>query len=223
MDFIDLLFIRMNMNKMFFVLLFFLGISVSSISNTASANTTVTVFTDKDTYSFGEFLTFTIEVSEITEQIAVVYIKDEFSKKSNPINIPVTETKTTISAPFPFEQTIFIEGRYYIEVEYDESTSSAEFNLIDAGNLIIPYWIKDYAKFWLNGDITDNNFAKGIEFLIKEDIIIVPETKSIEANEKVIFPDWIKFNTKWWIEGKISDNDFALGIEYLINAGIIVV
>lgn len=35
----------------------------------------------------------------------------------------------------------------------------------------IPNWIKNNAKWWADGQISDNDFVKGIEFLIKIGII----------------------------------------------------
>jgi hypothetical protein len=35
----------------------------------------------------------------------------------------------------------------------------------------IPEWIKNNAGWWANGDIDDNSFVQGIQFLIKEGIM----------------------------------------------------
>ena len=37
----------------------------------------------------------------------------------------------------------------------------------------IPDWVKNNAKWWSNGEIDDNTFASGIQFLVKEGIISV--------------------------------------------------
>ena len=86
--------------------------------------------------------------------------------------------------------------------------------------ITIPDWVKNNAKWWSEGTISDNDFASGIEFMIKEGIIIVPVTESGQKSDAVI-PDWVKNNAKWWSEGTISDNDFASGIQYLVKQGII--
>jgi len=207
-------------NGIFVILSFFLVTSSFGISYVEAAPT-VTVYTDKDTYSFGEYLSITIDVSEVTGDHAVLVIRDEFGKGSTPIEIPITGLKTIMPSPYPFDPIIYVEGKYYVDVEYSGSTGSTEFNLIDSGNIVIPFWIKDLARYWLDVTISDNDFAKAIEFLIKEGIIVVPETQS--QNDGIRIPDWIKTNTKWWVEGKISDDDYALGLEYLIKIGVIVV
>ena len=38
---------------------------------------------------------------------------------------------------------------------------------------VIPDWVRNNAAWWANGQIDDNTFANGIQFLIKEGIISV--------------------------------------------------
>jgi len=84
----------------------------------------------------------------------------------------------------------------------------------------IPEWIKNNAGWWANGDIDDNTFVLGIEYLVKNGIIHVTE-KSQKASNDLIIPEWIKNNAGWWANGDIDDNTFVLGIEYLVKNGII--
>jgi hypothetical protein len=44
---------------------------------------------------------------------------------------------------------------------------------IDAEEPSIPSWIKNNAGWWANGDIDDNSFVQGLQFLIKEGIMKV--------------------------------------------------
>ena len=39
------------------------------------------------------------------------------------------------------------------------------------GSNEIPAWIKNNAGWWASGDIDDNSFVQGIQFLIKEGIM----------------------------------------------------
>ncbi len=86
----------------------------------------------------------------------------------------------------------------------------------------IPNWVKNNAGWWADGQIPDSAFVQGIQFLIKEDIIVVPATES-ETQDGSNIPEWIKTNAGWWADGQIDDRTFANGIEFLINVGIIVV
>ena len=86
----------------------------------------------------------------------------------------------------------------------------------------IPDWIKNNAKWWAEGTIGDSDFTGGIQHLIKEKIIDIPdlpEQASGIDEEKV--PDWIRNNAGWWADGQISDDDFVSGIKYLVEQGII--
>ena len=89
-------------------------------------------------------------------------------------------------------------------------------------NYFIPDWVKNNAGWWADGDIPDSAFITGIEFLIKNEIIVVPTSESQSGNASSI-PEWIKTNAGWWADGDIDDKTFANGIEFLINVGIIVV
>jgi len=86
---------------------------------------------------------------------------------------------------------------------------------------IIPEWIKNNAKWWSEGQISDSDFVVGIEYMIKNDIIIIQDLpKPTDSGEETI-PDWIKNNAGWWVEGLITEDDFVKGIEYLVKVGII--
>jgi len=110
------------------------------------------------------------------------------------------------------------------------------FSLIGSGILVpnssaqdaqIPGWIKDVAGWWASGDISENEFLTGIEYLINNNIISLP---SISCNEKIesqttssaeMIPDWIKNNASWWSDNLIDDIDFINGLQYLIKHKII--
>jgi len=189
----------------------------------AASAVSVSINTEKQIYSYGDFLSFTIKVSEITEQFATLHIIDESGKKSSAIPIPIQQLETVVPSPYPFESTVYPLGKYTLSIEYSGTTSTTEFELIDSGNVVIPFWIRDFAKYWYNDAITDKEFAQGIEFLIKESIIVVSESQSQDGADDVNIPSWVKTSTGWWILGKISDSEYAQSIQYLIKVGIIVI
>ena len=189
----------------------------------AFAQPTINIYTEKEIYSYGDFLTFTIEVSEVTGNFAILHIIDDAGKRSSAIPITVADLKTVVPSPFPFESTFYPQGKYVLEIQYSGDIDSTEFELVDAGNIVIPLWIREFANYWYNGQITDIEFANAIEFLIKEEIIVIPESQNQETIEEIKIPNWVKTNAGWWIEGKISDNEFAAALEYLIKVGIILV
>ena len=56
----------------------------------------------------------------------------------------------------------------------------------------IPDWVRNNEGWWSQNQINDDDFASGIEFLIKEEIIIVPTTNGPSKSEDVVIPKWVK-------------------------------
>ncbi len=83
----------------------------------------------------------------------------------------------------------------------------------------VPTWVKNNAGWWADGQIDDDSFISGIQYLIEEGIISVSSTTRSASTSDTI-PDWIKNNAGWWADGTISENDFLNGIQYLIKMGI---
>ena len=110
----------------------------------------------------------------------------------------------------------YSNNKFY--VGYTGSFNVKTYDAYDTNN--IPEWIKTNAGWWADGQIPDSAFVQGIQFLIKEGIIIVPVSESTAQNESNI-PEWIKTNAGWWADGQIPDSAFIDGIEYLVKAGII--
>jgi len=89
------------------------------------------------------------------------------------------------------------------------------------GNQIqMPTWIKNNAKWWAQGEIGDSDFVKGIEYLVHQGIIKIPNTETANSTQTQI-PKWVKNNAGWWANGSIGDEDFVKGIQYLIQVNII--
>lgn len=117
-----------------------------------------------------------------------------------------------------------------MKIEYN---FSSHLNETDASLLIqtpenttntmkIPSWIKNNAKWWYEGSIGDDDFEKGIQYLISQKIIKVPQTQQATQTTQQI-PSWVKNLAGMWTNGKVSDDDFLKGIEYLVKIGIITV
>lgn len=181
----------------------------------------VSIETDKQTYYFGDHLTFAVTVDEITKELAMLVLIDGNGKRSSVIPIPIYELNTVETSPFPFDKLVYPEGKWVLEIEYDGVMATTEFFVKDSGQIIIPAWIKDIGKMWANDLITDEYYITAIEFLIREDIIIIPEIESSEGDKKI--PQWVKALTGWWSEDMISDHEYAKSLEYLIKVGVIVV
>ena len=91
----------------------------------------------------------------------------------------------------------------------------------DPAPAAIPDWIKNNALWWADGQIDDDSFVQGLQFLIQQGIIVIPPTETASDYSSGDIPDWIKNNARWWAEGQIDDNSFIQGIQFLISSGII--
>jgi len=85
---------------------------------------------------------------------------------------------------------------------------------------IVPNWIKITAEWWSDGQIDDEEFVQGIQYLINNGIMNIPQTESGESSGNEI-PPWIKNNAGWWADGQIDDETFVNGMQYLVSNGII--
>jgi len=109
-------------------------------------------------------------------------------------------------------------GKYEIAVDYlGTPLGNISFNVLKGA---VPGWIKNNADWWSRGQITDDDFIKGIEHLIKEEIIVIPESQSSIKSEKNI-PSWIKNTASWWSKDLISEDEFVSALEFLVKEGII--
>ncbi len=93
--------------------------------------------------------------------------------------------------------------------------------VVSSQQATIPDWIKNNAMWWASDHIPDSAFLQGIQFLIKEGIIVIPPIETSESSGSQEVPGWIKNNAGWWADGVIDDNTFVSGIQHLVKVGII--
>jgi len=111
-----------------------------------------------------------------------------------------------------------LSGVYEIKLSHNNSLiKTISFVVSDP---VIPDWIKNNAKWWSSGTVSDSEFVKAIEYLIEEGLITIFPGSAISVSEQDI-PNWIKNNAKWWADDQISDEDFVKSIQYLVKKGII--
>ncbi|MDX1595770.1 MAG: hypothetical protein R3327_02400 [Nitrosopumilaceae archaeon] len=133
------------------------------------------------------------------------------------VMIPMKPTKiiSTDITPLDVKKVVEIYGRDGFQAEINEQSEDAKND-----KMSLPHWIRNNAKWWSEGRISDKDFASGIEFMIQNEIILLEKQTNIFVVENVI-PDWIKSNAKWWSEGLIGDSEFVKSLEYLVRNGII--
>jgi hypothetical protein len=204
-----------------FAIIIFTIIFISEV-NSASA-ISLSIQTDKSEYQYRDLLSFVIQVSDVTGEPLTLHIRDESGKNSSPIMLQINNSTTTITARESFDPTVYKQGIYFLDAEYSGVKASTSFKIVSTETIVIPSWVKNLGKWWSQELVTDKDFARGIEYLIKEKIIVIPQSKSHDSSGTTKIPAWIKTNAGWWAENRISDSDFASGIQYLIKNGIIVV
>jgi len=110
------------------------------------------------------------------------------------------------------------EGNYEITVKYDgKQVESFSIALLSEK---VPYWVKNSAKWWSEGKVDDSSFVLGIQYLIKERILIITGQPTSSGTSETI-PDWVKNTAGWWADGVIPESDFVNSIKYLIEHGLI--
>jgi hypothetical protein len=85
---------------------------------------------------------------------------------------------------------------------------------------VIPGWIKNTAKWWHDGQVGDSDFIKGLQYMIQNGIMVIPQSQGSSSGSQAI-PAWIKNDAGWWADGTINDQTFVQAIQYLITNGII--
>jgi len=185
------------------------------------AEPSVTIIMEKTTYSYCERLFYTIEVSEITGDNAIIHIRDETGKGSSAIPIPITNLQNPVPSLIAFQAEIFPLGKYFIDVEYSGAEFTSEFNLIDSENICIPEVIKQFLIEWLNDKMLDGYLIDAIQKYVDTKLIEIPFEINDENIREIDIPDWVKSVGYWWVQGVISDEDFAQVVNYLIDKKII--
>ena len=148
----------------------------------------------------------------------------------------------TVTVPFEFEEVgkydvvVILEGAMFMPLEPEEARFALSVGEAqeppppgkddvatetEGPAASIPDWVKQTAAWWGKGEISNTEFAAGIQFMIEQGLITVNARTNEESASDVEIPDWVKENAVWWSEGMISDQDFARGIEFLVEKGIV--
>ena len=194
-------------------------LTVIPISINAQSVQDVKIIMTSEIFHYGEKLDYTIIVSDVTGDDAVIYITDPTGMHSPLYSTPISQEETRVIAPIAFDSIIWSEGKYMLELEYSGASDKADFTIIDDGSVGIPYWINDLAKLWLTPpNIPDKEFAKGFAYLIEHKVLDAPE-----SDDELYIPKWFKFTTAWWSSGQITDTTYAHATQYLLNEKFMII
>ena len=121
--------------------------------------------------------------------------------------------------------------QYYIDRYNNEPGYRSWFDFQFPGQTIydilgfstyVPDWIKTYAKNWAAGDISDHEFMDGLDFMLKNKMMVIPNINSATSSVDEI-PHWFRNTAHWWSVDLISQQEFINSIKYLIQEDIILV
>jgi hypothetical protein len=129
-------------------------------------------------------------------------------------SIPTEVSSFSIVTPSEIIQRQFTDNntlKIYLAIDKDPLGESG----------VIPKWVKTNAEWWANGDIDDDSFVQGIQYLIKEKIIDIPKLPYPSSWMDKNVPSWVKNNAEWWADDLIPEEGFIKGIKYLAEKGII--
>ena len=90
----------------------------------------------------------------------------------------------------------------------------------------IPAWVKNNAKWWVDGQIPEESFLDGMRFLIQNDIMKIPSISKITTTSTIYepgakIPEWIGETVGWWANDAIDDDTFVQGMQFLVMDGIL--
>ncbi|MCH7965918.1 MAG: hypothetical protein IIB02_00615 [Thaumarchaeota archaeon] len=191
-------------------------------------NYTVKITHENESYSLGESITFSGSVNKYDEGRN---LRISIFDSSN--NFIVTQ-KTPVNTDGTFLHSVilnekFFDGKFIVKAQYGISKTTVKIisfviqsnddTLVSQDNEI-PDWVKNNAGWWAAGEIDDNSFVQGIQFLIKVGLMKIPATEQGLVSQDNEIPDWIKNNAGWWAAGEIDDNSFVQGIQFLIKVGL---
>jgi len=187
----------------------------------------IVVSTNKPTYNFGDLLTIRGSGAHSYTVIAEIVAPDgetiqelKFIAKTDgdfstawiiPKGIEPGKYTIHVSDVIKKAQTTFMIGTVTLQPSQQSSESKTK----------IPDWIRNNAKWWSEGLISDEDFVNGIQFLIDNEIMNVSTESKMEQASLPFVPNWIKDTAGWWATGQVSDDDFINGIKWLVENGII--
>ena len=203
------------------IIFFIILIGSTGVVASANAEPTVTIIMEKTTYTYCEKLVYSIEVSEITGEHAIIHIRDGAGGKSSAIPIPIEKLSNPIPSLHAFEKDIFPLGKYFIDVEYLGMQTTAEFTLIDSNNMCISEAMQPVVVRWINGEFTDGMLISGFQNIVDKKLIDIPFEFTEKNIDSLHIPEWVKSVGKGWVMGMISDQMFVQNIQYLIDENII--
>ena len=209
-----------------------------TIPNTTDQTTLKINFLDKKTQSIQPHIDYYVTVTQGDQQITGAGSPAQpLHTAEGSIGIPITfpangsyqvniGVEGIVFQPVPTETVSFIVnvggGSSNTNPPPNSNTTTPQSN--GTQNFVIPSWVKTTAGWWSKGQVGDQDFVKGIQYLIQKGIMQIPtQTNTNPSSGTQQIPSWVKTTAGWWSSGQVGDQDFVKGIQWLVSNGIIAV
>lgn len=186
-------------------------------------NGMVSFSTDKTSYQYGD----PIRISgEILPDLRVNYVLTITVLNSDGLIMKRDSTLFAMDNIFQDYITahggLWKPGKYKIKVEIANSQAETDVIINPAQQMQstptsenhLPNWIKNMAKWWSDGTISDGEFIQAILYLNQQGTIKIPNYYSKSITTQSLLP-WIKNNASLWANGKITDDEFVKVLQYV--------
>lgn len=204
-------------------------VDVPFTASSVNAETNIFMGSDKNLYDPGDPVEINIVVPEISLNSGVLTITYPSGKTNTTTISPVTPLNritfddVTTSEIGTFTAK-FVYGPNIVTKTFDVLAETLEKPMYKSENIedtvAIPQWVRNNADWWSKNQITDYDFKNALQYMIRENIIVIPVLPSSDSPVTEI-PGWIKNNAKFWVNGEITDQEFAKSIAFLVTSGII--
>lgn len=187
--------------------------------------------TDKESYHNNEMLKIfghvndTYQIMPITIQIFdsqrnLIFLNQADLLKDHSFSYSIITSNSIFKSP----------GNYKIKALYGFPSTVVDTNFSVQGDSMpervipyyIPFWMKNNAGLWADDQITDTDFIKSMEHMIKTEHIIIPSTYIMKTGTNTI-PAWVKKDAGLWAKNTISDKEFMSDIQYLVSQRILMI
>ena len=81
----------------------------------------------------------------------------------------------------------------------------------------IPNWVKQTTNWWAITSISDQKFTDSIQYLIKKELVMIPENKKFVNTNELKMISSIRNNLNIWSQNETSNEEFYKNVNWLID------
>ncbi|RNJ80016.1 MAG: hypothetical protein EB829_00905 [Nitrosopumilus sp. H8] len=184
------------------------------------AHAEVEIMMEKPVFGYCERLNYTIIVSEVTGDSAIIHIRDSSGTASSAIPIIIESLQTPVPSLIALEEALFKQGTYNVDVQYSGSQDTAEFEVADLGLVCLPGTARQIVFSWVQGGISDGFMIDALQRYVEE--IEIPFEIQESNVYDVDIPGWTIILGKLWAIGEATDAELIDVINYLAKEDLII-